>query len=397
MSRHKILDRVTEYWVPGYLFLMMVGALDHNPRFVSDVAYAATLIFLIGGAGLFLRRGGSIPWRDFSALPFCLFAIWTYGVLLGLVSGTAPGMVFRNFAGMALFPFVYGMMVLLKPNPRLLVGALMLGSVGFVYMVTYLLLTVNPQGTVDSIGLMTFRYHYYLATIPAIAVMLLIAGRAVVFRDGNQLHFLLAPAIFVCMFYSGSRAFYAALAVTMLFLGVALIPRWSLLIRATLLGIGFLMSGLFLAMLSSGGTAEVGQAVAQSIEMEIESGSPRSQQLAAMLPELNLFGHGLGAALGSGYARDPIFTYAFELSYISLAHKVGFLGLLAFLACVAVHMAQSLRALIRSDFKPEMIIAVSVMGFLVSSWWNPALFAPLFVVLFCASIYLRQATDAQVP
>lgn len=390
------LDLITRAWVPAFLFLISLAALNHDPRMVSDVTYGLVLVFLVGGIALAFRRRVQIDWGLFSPIPFVLFALWLYGVAMGLANGTPASMVFRNFAGMALFPFVYGMMVLLKPDPRLIVGAMILGSVGFVMVVTYLLLTVHPQGTVDSIGLMTFRYHYFLSTIPAIAVMLAIAGRAVVFRDGNPVYFFLAPAIFVCMFYSGSRAFYAALAATMLLLGLALIPRWALFFRAILLGAGFLASGLLLALRGSGGTAEVGRAVAQSIEMEMNIGSPRSQQLAAMLPELDFFGHGLGAALSSGYARDPIFTYAFELSYISLAHKVGILGLLVFLACVVVHIVQSLRALVRSGFKSEMIVAIGVMGFLVSSWWNPALFAPLFVCLFCVSLYIERSTSREV-
>ena len=395
MSRRKFLDSVTDLWVPGYVFAVIVGALNHDPRAVSDVAYGATVIFLIGGALLFLRRPKRIEFSQLSAIPFVLFGLWLYGVAVGLASGTSPNMVFRNFAGMALFPFVYGMIVALKPDPKHLVNALVFGGVGFVSAVTYLLLTVHPQGTVDSIGLMTFRYHYFLAAMPAIAVMLMISFRAVVFRDGDHRYFLLAPAIFVCVFYSGSRAFYAALAITMLVLAFSLVPRWTLFFRSIVLGVGLLISGVFLAILISGGAGEMQVAVTQSIEMEFGSSSPRSEQFLAMIPELNFFGHGLGAALGSGYVRDLVYTYAFELSYISLAHKLGFGGLIVFLGCVASHLFQTIRLLTLSNFRAEMIIAVGAMSFLVSSWWNPALFAPLFVVLFCVSIYIRQSISAE--
>jgi len=378
--------------VPGYILSMMVATLDHDPRLVSDISYVLTALFIVGGTAIAWGTRTAIDWQKVGPIPLIIFGLWAYGVLLGVANGVPLGMVFRNFAGMALYPFVYLVIVALNPRPKLVMQAFILGSVCFVAMVIYLLLTVTPQGTVDSIGFISMRYHYYLATIAAVAVLLTLSVRAIVFREGQVWHALLAPVIFICLFYSGSRAFYAALAVSTAAVTLAMIPRWPLVARAILLGAGYLVSAAALAWGESGSASNVRRAVARAIEMEVSADSPRSQQAAVIWSNIDLFGHGLGASLGS-FARDPVFTYALELSYVSLAHKIGIVGALIFLACAAFHVGKSLQAMVRSGFKSEAIMAVGLMGFLVSSWWNPTLFAPLFACLFCVSLYLREQVE----
>jgi hypothetical protein len=390
------LDALTEYWVPGFLFLVSIAALNHDPRIVSDVTYGAVLVFLIGGTALAVRQGRSIAWGKFTVVPLGIFAVWSYGVLLGLANGVPPFLVFRNFAAMSLFPFVFLLILLLAPKPKFILFALVSASLVYVFAVFYLLMTVTPQGSADAIGLMSFRYHYYLTTVVATAVMLTLSIRSLILGPFKLWQMVLAVGIFVAVFYSGSRAFYAAMAGSMFVLALALLPRWTSFYKPAALGLVYLLAGVALLWGSAGSLGDAMAAVQQSVAMEFAATSPRSQQAAQLIPELGWFGHGLGAPLTSGYERDPVLTYAFELSYISLAHKVGLIGLLAFVACVSIHLARSVITLVRSNFRAEMILSVGLMGFLISSWWNPTIFAPLFVCLFCASMYIERTVSHEL-
>lgn len=123
--------------------------------------------------------------------------------------------------------------------------------------------------------------------------------------------------------------------------------------------------------------------------------SPRSVQFGALVAEIGMLGSGLGASLKSGYVLDSL-GYGYKLSYLSLSQKIGILGLLIFLVCAGFRMVRCVATMVRSDYSASMILALSPMGFLVSAWGNPILFAPVFVCMFCVSLYIERTVAKEL-
>lgn len=401
-----VLDRVTELWVPAFVFLLIACSLNHDPRAVSDMTYIVILVFVLGGVPLGLRRGGRIDGERFSVIPIILIGLWIYGVVLGLTHGLSPSVVFRNFAAMSLF-FVYYVLLLLSPSLKQILLGLYAGAAAFVLAVVYLVIFSETKGSFGEIGFGALRYHYFLGTVIAAAVMITLMVQTVVTGPLRIMPLLAGALIFVAFFLSGSRAFYLALAVSMAAVCLAFVfAGWKYVARAAAVGAAFVLLGAITTMVmvdTSSGVVEVAQTVGRSVAAETTPRGPRFEtggvhiypegvrvdQFNALVAELSLFGRGLGAPLSSGFSRDAL-GYGFELSYLSLGHKLGILGLGIFLACAAFQYFRTLRTLIRSNYRPAMIVTLGMLGFLVSSYGNPTLFAPIFVSFFCVALYIER-------
>lgn len=381
-------DWLTDMWVPAFIVLLVAATLQHDPRLASDLSYILILVFLVGGIPLGLRRSGGFDRSRFTVIPLVLMGLWAYGVILGLGYGWPPNAVFRNFAAMSLF-FVYYVLVLLSPQLRHIQVALYVAAAAMVLSVVYLIFTGTTRGTVGEIGFVAMRYHYFLGSIVAGAAMFALTVRSLVTGPFRLWQVVFGLAIFVAIFLSGSRAFYLALFGSMVVIGLSFLPsqRWRFL-RAVGLGLGYAGLALLLTVRSAGTSGAV-VAVTQSVASETAPASPRLDQFEALVREITFFGKGLGASLDSGYSRDAL-GYGFELSYLSLAHKVGIVGLIVFLSCAAVHVLRSVKTMTRDDHSAITISGVALMSFLLSSWGNPTLFAPIFVCFFCVSLYIER-------
>lgn len=397
-------DWLVEIWAPAFLFLLIVVTLQHDPRLTSDLSYLLIFAFVVGGVPLGLRRTQKFDRSRFSIIPLVLVGLWIYGVTLGLLNGISPNLVFRNFAAMSLF-FVYYVFVLLSPSIKSIQSALYYSAAAMVLAAGYLLLTSHTQGKFEEIGFVALRYHYFLGSVIVSSAMFSLTVRSTVIGPFRLLQFLFGIAIFVAIFLSGSRAFYAALFVSLAIIGSSFLPSQPIRFLKTVgLGVSYLLLSLGLLVMFAGPQfAFITVATSVTSELKTEPGqlgndlvieSPRLAQFDALGAEITLFGKGLGASLESQLSRDTL-GYGFELSYLSLAHKVGILGLLVFLGCAATHMWRSVRTMVRSNHHSSMIAAIAMMGFLFSSWGNPTLFAPLFVCFFCVSLYIERTFAKQ--
>ena len=108
-----------------------------------------------------------------------------------------------------------------------------------------------------------------------------------------------------------------------------------------------------------------------------------------LISEFSLIGQGLGAELDSNYSRNDL-GYGFELSYLSIIHKLGLVGVLIcliYLICLAIPLFHMI-------FRRENYfswLAVGGMLFVIPSYGNPMIFGPIIVTLHCCSLYfIRQ-------
>ena len=115
--------------------------------------------------------------------------------------------------------------------------------------------------------------------------------------------------------------------------------------------------------------------------------SVRAEQAKFLIQEINFWGKGLGSVLNSGYYRNEFQPYGFELTFLNILHKFGFLGIciwIAYLICIITP--------IRSIFSKTTCyyswFAVGGLLFIVPGYGNPLLFHPTIVVLHCVVMYL---------
>ena len=122
--------------------------------------------------------------------------------------------------------------------------------------------------------------------------------------------------------------------------------------------------------------------------------SPRSIQGQKLAEEFTLLGKGLGATLESGYSRD-ILGYGFELSFHNLIHKFGALSSLLFLN-FGFPVIISLQNLFNNK---KILVSSSVMGlmlYLISSFGNPLIFAPISSLFNVIALYLITFSEENI-
>lgn len=122
-----------------------------------------------------------------------------------------------------------------------------------------------------------------------------------------------------------------------------------------------------------------------------------SEVLLRAWSEAPLFGHGLGATI-SGYWRDPVEPWRWELQYHGLLLQTGVVGVLLVLLGAAATAAAVLRAVrARPDLTPSLLVACTgAAGMLIGNASNPYLQAPghvwaIFLPVAVANLMLRSA------
>lgn len=125
------------------------------------------------------------------------------------------------------------------------------------------------------------------------------------------------------------------------------------------------------------------------VGFDIFSDSIRVAQAGYLLDESSLLGQGLGSPLLSGYTRRTQ-TYGFELSYINLIHKFGFLIAIAMIGFLCFLIFSRLPK--RAGRNEKLRVSIGffrylVLGGLIGAGFNPILTHPTLVVLVTYLIF----------
>ena len=107
-------------------------------------------------------------------------------------------------------------------------------------------------------------------------------------------------------------------------------------------------------------------------------------QAKALIEDFTMFGKGLGAVVPN-YSRD-ILGYGFELSYHNIVHKFGIISLFIF-ASFLTPVFYSLYKIFTRSSKIYSYLPLVFMLYLLPSWGNPTIFAPVSVILHCLTLY----------
>ena len=367
-----------------FIFLTTISIIDTSFQYPV----------LIGGAIMIILMSalrGTWPKSKFIDL-FALIPllIWMYGFSVGIINSNNLVGVVRNFAGL-LFYLVYFFMVFSGISRSKLLSVLINASIiylmiAFAYGITSFmgrgLLSVSDYGT------SALRFYYSVGQfilIPTLFIFLsgsspslrLDFDRLAIVKKNN----FIVVAIILSLIFSGGKGFYlelVALAVVFMFLFVVrFITHFRVGYRSLFLLVTLSWLGIYFI-------AEIISAISFLITLESDGSHPRTIQAKALIEDFTMFGKGLGAVVPN-YSRD-ILGYGFELSYHNIVHKFGIISLFIF-ASFLVPVFYSLYSIFLRASKIYSYLPLIFMLYLVPSWGNPTVFAPLSVILHCLALY----------
>lgn len=123
---------------------------------------------------------------------------------------------------------------------------------------------------------------------------------------------------------------------------------------------------------------------------EDESNVERYDQMVYMLKDISFFGKGLGSLI-PGTQRSELAPYGYELSYINIVHKFGFMSLFIFAGWFYM-MKKSIIGFLKVIDNKYYLVVFSSLGYLFPSVGNPLIFGPNLVVLTATSLYILRIT-----
>ncbi|MBU4349007.1 hypothetical protein KJ830_07720 [bacterium] len=395
-----------------FLSLVLVYGMElgDTPYFVLFLSMS----LIVGGYLIKFFQGRSIGFRlnflikDFSPVDkflsstliwlwLLIIVSWLIGVLIGLVNGVDPSLVFRNFFGLVVY-IIFPVMLIVSPSLRSLI--IMLFLAGIVQMCygferSYWLI-INPAAFSNVLySFSELRSFYNTGFIVIFPLFMVGVARQLlpkhyfpnnygqmVTRLSNSLIFTLLTLIALVV-PAMSKAYI--LETTILFLSVVFFSiSYSLKtgrIHKNIMLLVFLVVLLYLLLPSS-----FYEVIIHSYSSQEVSNFIKIEQFGYLASELTFFGNGLGSSLRSGYAAAPR-GYGFELTYVNIVHKLGVFSIFLFSSYVITLMVAWIR-IVRRVYIFESLFVIGLMGYLVVGAGNPILLATSAVILHCVAMYI---------
>lgn len=334
-------------------------------------------------------------------LPILIFLSWIYGVFVGLLRGNNIEYVFTNFIGLAFYLAFYGLLASKITSQQLIRCLFIAALIYFVYGTVLLgesLFFGGYFSILSASSISDYRVLYLAPTIyfvPFIVLGMLRLSGAI--NDASfsswstafpiwitsKSFLLLLSVVFVLT--SMSKSFIAIIFIV-IFICIILALRntcYKLRIRPvffiTMLLIAtrlFMESDIFELLIFSFSNSE-------------SSNSVRSEQYEFLIDELSFFGAGLGAVLKSGYIRNSIYPYGFELTFINILNKLGILAMPIFIAYF-YPIISGIKNILYKDGDIIIIggITFGSMLYVIAGLANPLLFSTNFIMLHCICLFL---------
>ena len=331
-----------------------------------------------------------------------IIASWLIGIFIGLVNNVDPSFVFRNFLGLLVY-MIFPVMLIVSPSLKSLISMIFIAGMvqmfyGFVQSYEFM---INPAAFYTGLSFTDMRSVYNTGSIVVFPLFTVGAAYQLLpknyFSDdrgrsenyGQMVSILSKSFIFTFLTLiaivvpSMSKGFILATAT--LFLSVVLfLIRYSL--KAGRIHKNIVMLLVFLVLLLYLLPSEFYNTIIYSYSLEEESNSVKSEQYKYLIAELTFWGNGLGSSLHSGHAASTK-SYAFELTYLNIVHKLGVFSIFLFLSYVITLTVASIR-IIKRVYVFESFFVIGLMGYLIVGIGNPILLDSGAVVLHCIAIYI---------
>lgn len=336
--------------------------------------------------------------QDKIAISFIL--VWIYGIILGLIRGNPIQYVCANFAGMicymSYFYFVQFKCKLYQLTKIVLLCGIILSLYSIIRLFSFLLgFNISADVGISSTG----QLRVYFSTLSIVYALLggsfyLLLNRKIkvpfLFLNKSWIvfaYFILA--IFALFFVASSKGFMLGGLFIIGIIPLCLYIR-SLIhgrINPNLFGILFLFFIIVVALFYF----DYFSIIENMFDGEDSSNSVRYEQLVDILNDCSFIGRGLGASVPN-VVRSEEGPYGFELTFINLIHKFGFLSIILFFNWIYMFTKLIQFVFLRkSTF--YSIIALSSLGYMFPSIGNPLLMHPSLVILNCLTLYFIKIID----
>lgn len=320
-----------------------------------------------------------------------MFFVWIYGLVLGVLNGNDTANIIRNFAGLAVYLLVIPLMnsnvkneQYIKVIKKLSVYALLITIFTYVMLtffhfdILYNIPVINAFVGGGGIGgfvqyfcreliHVTFAYNFFILldnkrSLLSFIIVALCALEAVFIND------------------SGGDA----LAMGVLVIVIVLIQIQKMKPKAVIMalaGIVFL-GALYIYR---------GEGLLNTLFSSDDGGNIRRWvEINYFMSHMSILGYGLGAPLGYAGAGG-LYSYGTEMIYLNIFHKFGIFAMLIIL-CYVDTCIKSIQYL-RKNYKPESVIPISLMAYLIPSLANPMLFSTSTVLSHIIAMILVTSNE----
>lgn len=386
------------------LFFIIIGA-----NFDTGISYAIfgiiVCLFLITRKKILLK----IKAWDFVALGF--LALWLYGLGLGIYLDNKVEYIIANNAAMLLY-LIYYILLQINISKEKIFNLLIISSwsiAGITFIIFLLNLVGAPQGIAELFGKATGgsstgqRRVYFVSQIALYPALAFFMGAYIsssvqksdyfkIYNFKQKLYVFIAFSIYtICVaFFTASKGFMLGYIFLLFILPISLFYKGMSkgFINKKIFFFLALIVVLFLSLLMFGYL----NIITSTFDDKDLANLARYEQLYYLLNDLTFWGKGLGSVI-PGYSRNLDKPYGFELSYLSLIHKFGVLGLFAVMLYIII-ICKAIRNIISGNEVKYAITSIGCITYLLPSIGNPLLFAPQAVVLNSLAIYLlRKKND----
>jgi hypothetical protein len=380
------------------LFLLLVTSyslgneyLHYVPYYIFAIILSLTLINISIKKKFFKFK------KIIDFLPLLMIFSWFYGVSLGILNNNNLFFVFSNFAGMLLY-FIYYIIVYFKLNTFILFKIVLAASV---VNILYSFYNFIISDYINVIGTFVGSYRiYYSGGLMVIAPIISLIIAKYIFRKSEILSshptldkylggVFLILALIALTVLSASKGFFAVFVAILLIFIAAILTR--IIFYGKLIKSEFIYLFIFSVILIYLFYSNIIDVIFFNFSNLESSNMFRSMQSVELIKNFSFFGSGLGGAFVD-QQRGGIVTYGFELSYFSLIHKIGILSVIPFFIYIYTCFLTWYQLLKSKDFFYPSLTLGSIL-FLIPSYGNPMLFAPILVTLHCIALYwLRENT-----
>jgi hypothetical protein len=321
---------------------------------------------------------------------------WMYGIILALSLGVPSEHAFRNFFGLVVY-IVSPILLCMRFSVLKLINLLALAAVIQLMAVAYFIPnSVNAIATLDFVSLSELRVVYSLGTL--IVLPLVAVSAASLFlvdvRSGQQsfshifkyLNTKLGIIALLLLVIAPSMS-KGLFIICVLFVALPLIHSSAIKLYRGIAPIGLFVALLLFFVVLLLFPQEILDSIFYTFSDEELSNSLRGEQFKYLVDEFSFLGSGLGSALKSGYARDDVSFYGFELNYLNIVHKLGVASLPLFVSYIGT-VFLSLYRIFKGYRLFESYFALGLMGYLIQGVGNPILLSPVTVLMHCCSIHV---------
>ncbi|HEY0924873.1 hypothetical protein [Rheinheimera pacifica] len=336
----------------------------------------------------------------FFFMPVAMLLVWFYGLLVAVLNGNEILFALRNFTGMLFYFFLYSLLIA-QPSIKNIFNIIFLALlVQLAYAVYYsypffsgdvvfnLAISISENKTAYSVGFsiffpfVTLLLYYYVSNDSIRKNLDFVSIKFHYF-------FIFIAVVLFSIIPNLSKGFFIALVFSLFF--PVLYTFYSSLARhkSVVGGLGFFMqfSLIFLAIFVM---IVFWEPLIFTFSNSETSNAERATQFGFIVEDLVFWGKGLGA-LVDGYDRNH---YGLELTYLSIVHKFGILGILIvcyfFITffCIFINLLKGRQVFVS-------FFAFGLMLYTVPAAGNPLLFDPLMIMLHCFAVYMLLKPDGK--